>query len=241
MAQQWGPDEVHALIERVEVVRDNASKAKQKILDLYENLDPEHDARVTSLSKLINVLNSLQLGLTFTAKHLLHHNWWELIAKSPISVDDKRIYANEFGNFLKVAFVQALQSSVESAMRIVLRALDADACNRGTAEFKSIYDCLFSSKLAEDLRDEIPTLDLLRHVRNTVHNNGVYFHKKEQDQTVVWREAEYAFRHGVAVDFVTWDLLLDLTDSLREVLVRVLSDKHLRNIEEEIRDPFSDR
>ena len=234
-----GPDEVRLLIERVQAVRDKADRDKSECAKLYTNVSVDRDARLTSFSKLINVLNSLQLGFTFTSKHLLQKSWWDLISKAPTPDGDKQVMANEFVNFLKVGFVQALVSSVESSLRILLRSLDVNACHGGMAQFKSIYECLFNSKLDPPPFQGTDTLDLLRLVRNTIHNNGVYFSPKGADETVTWRGSPYQFRQGVAIDFVTWELLIDIADDVRRILREVVEDPNVRKLTAQIVDPFS--
>jgi hypothetical protein len=76
-----GPEEVHRLIAQLQVVRDRAVQDKAAIVSLYPFVDPEHDARITAFSKLINVLNSLQLSFTFISMHLLDKEWWMLSRK----------------------------------------------------------------------------------------------------------------------------------------------------------------
>ncbi len=142
------PEEVHHLIEQLQPVLDRAVDDKTAVILLYPFATPECDARITAFSKFINVLNSVQLSFVFISKHLLDNQRWDEIARTPIPDDDKRVYTNEFANFVKVGFVHTMFSSIESSLRLFLRAIDPVACNQGMAEFKSIYDCLFSSKLA---------------------------------------------------------------------------------------------
>lgn len=236
-----GPDEVHRLIEQLQPIRDRAVDDKAAVVALYPFVDPEHDARITAFSKLINVLNSLQLSFTFLSKHLLHKQWWDAIARTPLPDCDKQVYANEFANFTKVGFVHAMFSSIESSLRLFLRALDPAACNGGMAKFKSIHDCLFSSKLATAPADGIELLDLLRLIRNTIHNNGVYFNPRGTDVMLSWQGQTFEFRQGAAVDFVTWEFLIKISDSLRILLRQVVEDAHLRNVTVLIDDPFSHR
>ena len=236
-----GPDEVHRLIEQLQPIRDRAVDDKTAVVALYPFVDPEHDARITAFSKLINVLNSLQLAFTFLSKHLLYKQWWDAIARTPIRDIDKQVFANEFANFIKVGFVHALFSSIESSLRLFLRALDPAACNSGMAEFKSIYDCLFNSKLAVAPTDGGRLLDLLRLVRNTIHNNGVYFNPRGGNVTLSWQGQTFEFRQGVPVDFVTWEFLIQVSESLRIFLRQVVNDANLRNITVVIDDPFSHR
>jgi hypothetical protein len=236
-----GPEEVHRLIKQLQPVRDRAVDDKAAVIKLYPFTTPEHDARITAFSKFINVLHSVQLAFAVISKHLLHKQWWDAIACTPIPDDDKRVYANEFANFLKVGFVHAMFSSIESSLRLFLRALDPVACNGGMAEFKSIYDCLFSSKLATTPSDGIQLLDLLRLVRNTIHNNGVYFNPRGGNVTLSWQGQTFEFRQGAPVDFVTWEFLIQVSDSLRILLRQVVEDTTLRNITVVIDDPFSHR
>jgi len=163
-----GPDDIHRLIDAFQSVRDGFVDDKEAVIAIYSFVSPKHDARITAYSKAINVLNSLQLAFTFISKHLLHGQWWEAVARSPIPDSDKQIYANEFANFTKVAFVQELFLSIESSLRLFLRAIDPAACNGGMAEFKSIYECLFRSRLSAVPSNGIALLDLLRLVRNTM-------------------------------------------------------------------------
>lgn len=236
-----GTDDVHQLIEQLQAVRDRAANDKLAVVALYSSVSPEHDARITAFSKFINVLNSVQLAFTFVSKHLLHKPWWEAISRAPIPDTDKQVYANEFANFTKVGFVHALFSTVESSLRLCLRALDPVACNGGTAEFKSIYECLFSSNLSKAPAGGAELLDLLRLVRNTVHNNGVYFSPQGAAVTLNWQGKTFEFKQGVAVDFVTWEFLIIVSDSLRALLLEIVEDANLRNVKGEITDPFSNR
>lgn len=236
-----GPDEIQHLIEQLQPVRDRAADDKTAVAALYPFASADHDARITAFAKLINVLNSLQLAFAFVSKHLLHKQWWDAIARTPIPDVAKQVYVNEFANFTKVGFIHALFSSIESSLRLFLRGLDPVACNGGMSEFKSIYDCLFNSKLAKAPTEGAQLLDLLRLVRNTIHNNGVYFSPRGGTVTLNWRGQTFEFKQGVPVDFVTWEFLIQVSDSLRMLLRETVEDVNVRNITVEIDDPFSHR
>ena len=184
------------------------------------------------------MLNSVQLGLTFISKHLLNDTWWDVIATRPIPNSDRAIYSTEFHNFVKVGFVQTLFSSVcESSLRILLRSIDPVACDGGKADFKSVYECLLKSKLTSALPDACSMLDLLRLVRSTIHNNGVYIPRDGRDAAVTYKGTTYRFRTAREVDFVQWDLLIELADAVRQLLVRVVADKAVSSISGQIPDP----
>jgi hypothetical protein len=234
-----GPNDIHQLIKKIQAVRDAFDSDKAEVVAIFSSIDPKHDARITAYSKAINVLNSVQLAFTFISKHLLHQKWWVAIARKSIPNEDKQIYVNEFANFTKVAFVQGMFLSIESSLRLFLRALDPAACNGGMAEFKSIYECLFNSKLSAIPTNGIPLLDLLRLIRNTIHNNGVYFHPSGNNASAIWKGTTYNFNQGKPVDFVTWEFLIHVSDALRQLLREVVEDSNLQSITAEIPDPFS--
>jgi hypothetical protein len=234
-----GPNEIHHLILRLKPIRDALAEDKTEIMSIYSSIDPKHDARITAYSKAINVITSVQLALLFMSKHLFKKKWWETIASNPIPDEDKLIYTHEFGMFTKIGFVQGIYMVIESSLRLFLRALDPDACNRGMEGFESIYNCLFKSKLRIIPTDGVHLIDLLRFVRNTIHNNGVYFHPSGNDNSVKWNGETFEFKQGAPVDFVTWDFLTMVSDELRKLLREVVEDSNLRGISVEINDPFS--
>ena len=233
------PDDIHRLIEKLQLVRDQFMDDKDAVIAIYSFVPSKHDARITAYSKTINVLNSLQLAFTFISKHLLNDQWWETVARNTIPGPDKQIYANEFANFTKVSFVQGLFLAIESSLRLFLRAIDPTACNGGMAEFKSIYECLFRSKLNTMPSNGIVLLDLLRLVRNTIHNNGVYFHSNGNDASITWDVETFEFKQGKPVDFVTWDFMIRVSEALRQLLREVVEDAALKKITTEIDDSFS--
>lgn len=234
-----GPDEIHRLIEELQPVRDRFADDKDAVTAIYSFVNQKHDARITAYSKAINVLNSVQLAFTFISKHLLYGEWWAAVAREPIPDTDKQIYANEFANFTKVAFVQGLFLAIESSLRLFLRKIDPVACNGGMAEFKSIYECLFKSKLTVEPSNGIALLDLLRLVRNTIHNNGVYFHPTGNDASIVWDGETFEFKQGTPVDFVTWEFMIRVSEALRLLLREVVEDATLKAISTDVDDPFS--
>jgi hypothetical protein len=234
-----GPEDIFALVKKLEVIRNKAVDDKEAAIRMYPALDARTDARITALTKLINAFNSTQLLLTFVSNHLLHKSWWRTISRWPISDAALAVYVNEFDSFVRIGNVQLLFSTVESSFRVFLRALDATACNGGMAAFKSVYDCLLRSKLSAYPPGSVQLLDLVRLVRNTIHNNGVYFHRCGLDAAVEWRGMRYEFRQERRVDFVTWDFIMEISDAVRVLLRSVVEDARLRAITSEIIDPFA--
>lgn len=146
------------------------------------------DARRTYFSRLANDIESAELALKFLDESLAHTDWWAANYGPLPSPRDTGIYIVEFSQFTKTALLQLAFGTVESACRVFLRAVDAGACEGGTREFKSIYECLLRTKLQlAEADDRVALLDVLRELRNTIHNHGVYFHRSNRGIVTAWR------------------------------------------------------
>lgn len=238
---QFRSPDLLAIVRNIEHLRDHTDEQKHTLIIRYPSWDVAQDARLTLFAKMINVANSAQLALTFIGQHLLDPLWWQGTAKKAIPVNDANIYVNEFNNFAKIGFVQFLFSSFESGFRVLLRAVDSSACSQGTSEFKSVYECLIKSKLVTTPAGAIDLLDLLRFIRNTVHNNGVFFNRAGTDEQIVYNGNTYRFLYGKAVDFVTWDFIISVAQDLVDLAVAVVSDASVAEIAGTIQDPFAQR
>jgi len=222
-------------IESIQKIRDSIFDNKNKIISEFPTWNSEKDARITVFSKLINVCNSTQLSFTFMQFHLTNVDWWKQIAKNEISQNDTMIYVSEFNMFTKIGFVQFAFSSVESAFRLFVKSLDSSACNNGTAEFKSIYSWLLKKT---NLHIHENLLDLLRLIRNTIHNNGVYFHKSGLNESVTYKGINYDFNFGIPVDFVTWNFIFEVMSDVEDLIIQVVKSNEINSINQ-IEDPFA--
>ncbi len=142
-----------------------------------------------------------------------------------------------FDKFITVSFIQLLFSSLESSLRIFLRAIDPLACNKGTAEFESIYVHLLKILNIAKYAD---LLKFLRLIRNTIHNNGVYFDRRGTNECVEYDGDIYKFEVGKPVELGdVWQLFLFnlVPDILKMVIHIVNSNEIIRKAQ--IIDPFT--
>lgn len=189
------------------------------------------DARLTVFAKCVNVTQPTFLALAHIHHHLVSPSWWMERLQIDLSKrgDELQIYLLNYSEFVKAAYLHQSFSATESALRVFLRALDAAACDGGTAEFKSIYDALLNKVLPGDA-DSQALLDLLRLTRNTVHNQGVFFHRRLRKVELLYRGRKYEFRHGERVTFATWPLVVSLMRDLGELLTRVVTSPTISSI-----------
>ncbi len=222
------------IISEIKQVRDLFCESKDKLNSSYSSWNKDKDARITLFSKCTNVINDVQLGLVFAQFHLTQQQWWNSIAKENIPNHDKQKYIDEFVMFIKMGFLQFSFSSIESSFRLIVKSIDPTKCSNGTAEFKSIYSFLFTKI---NLQKWEPLLDLFRCVRNTIHNNGVYFHRSGNSETITYKGVNYSFVIGLPVDFVNWEFLVSMMKDINDMLCEVVTHSDVAKIPSII-DPF---
>ena len=196
------------------------------------------DARVTIFSKYANTLSSVHLGLIFEHEHFSPRQWSmppRFAAMTPLTGDDSTSELVAFDRFLRVGCIQMQVSAIESSFRLYVRGLDPTACKNGHSEFEPLYRWLFKRL---DLHHYEPLMQLLLSVRNTIHNDGVYFHRLGHNKTLVYKGATYFFEVGKGVNFVTWPFLLYLAEELIHMISEVVEAKALATLAA-IDDPFT--
>ena len=144
--------------------------------------------------------------------------------------DDKLELIDNFAVFLKIAFIQTLVSSaVESSIRSVTLSVNEKDYRKVEYSFKRVYHLLLSEVY---LLQHEPLLDLLRCIRNANHDNGIYYGKNEN---IEHKGSHYSFINEGRIVFLTWDILLDFTSDLKD-LIRDLVNSNKVNSPEKIED-----
>ena len=233
------PPKLMEHIHKIQELRVGARGIKARVVYQHPEWNEANDARLTVFAKLINVLNSVHLAMVLIGDSLLDPGWWIRTGGQLPDESDRRIYIDEFAMSAKLNLVVMAFSAVESTMRLILRAIDPNACSRGTAEFKGVYECLLKTKLSATPPDSTDLLDLWRTLRNSIHNNGVYFHKTWQNTAVAYRGKTYHFQIGQPVEFAGWPLLLDLGPDLLALVEFVVSDPIVVALKGPMTDPFA--
>lgn len=194
------------------------------------------DIRLSVFTKLENAVCSTALGFESMTEFLsLRRRHRDGSMHAPI----EQSVSTELAAFYKLGFMQFGFSAIESSLRSLLRALNSTAANNGTANFKAIYDRLLRTELAlQRAQDWVDMLDLFRLIRNTLHNNGVYFHKSGTDTEIMYRGIRYQFNHGQKIDFVYWDLCLSLLDDSIDLLENMQAHARVLALPR-TKDPFA--
>lgn len=197
----------------------------------------ETDIRISSFAKLQNAIIATTLGLKFYTDYLIDQDWWNTNSAN-YSPDDKKRINLAYENFQKIGIIQVGFLAIESSIRSILRAIDKTACKNATAEFKSIYEHLIRTQLSLS-NDWCDLLDLWREVRNTIHNNGVYFPKNGYDKTISYKGKTYQFLNGKKIDFITWDMFVELLEEARMFLGDIIDHPKVSGISGTLTDPYA--
>src|SRR5205823_876007 len=90
--------------------------------------------------------------------------------------------------------------------------------------YHSIYNSLFKKLKLQQRQDYKKLLDLLLQIRNTIHNNSVYFHESCDDKLLEFKGEHYKFEigkpvehHGGAFKFLLY-LMPDILKMIEDVV-----------------------
>jgi hypothetical protein len=224
--------------DRIERLLPNALTGNEKLKGFSE------DARLTGIAHLIRLVDCTLLSFTLMNDNLLPpgNKWWDAVRTQPLDSfnnSHRSMTVNTFNNaFIKFGFLHKLFSTIENTSRLILRALDPTASNNATSSIYSVWQELFP-RLTAQAPNSADLLTLLRLTRNTIHNNGVYVSKQQQDEHVTYEGTIYDFTHMKPINFVNWTFLIERLDDVRELLVSIVSDATVIGIPNPILDPFA--
>ncbi|KAF7770106.1 hypothetical protein PCIT_a3065 [Pseudoalteromonas citrea] len=122
-------------------------------------------------------------------------------------------------------FFITLFSTFESAIKIIIRTLPKNEQN------SKIHKYLEKCVTPESNKGFL----LAKELRNCIHNNGFYFPNVSKEDSVFYFNGNtYNLLYGKAVDFLTWELSINLIIHLIEVLEQVFAQLSTKIVEDPI-------
>lgn len=188
---------IEALLRRLKMLNDN----------LAPNLAP-NDLRRAFIGLPGNVLHSYLLFYGAVTYTITRPEWWIQSHKRPITSGDIEAIRNLESMERHSSFV-FFMSKVEWNLRKLITYLFPGACNNGGARFKAIYNHLFGQL---GLTQYGGLFDISRHLRNSIHSNGIFISRESKDVSITWKRTLYHFRHMKVIDCAGQDTLLGLCD-----------------------------
>jgi hypothetical protein len=196
-------DKILYFIDKLSLLREDYVKAFETIKAKYSYDD--RDARVAVFTKCASTMNTAFIGFVLIRDELLYPLWWN----EHIGVYDNASMTRQiedFERYIRSAFLNNFFASIESSFRYYCREISPGKFNNAAGSFRSIYEHLLS-KNKLNFPNYIPLLDLWRLMRNTKHNNGIFYPDNQKDSKVLYQGLIYKFVVGKVPQFLTWDLL----------------------------------
>src|SRR5574340_197953 len=196
---------------RIEAIRKAAENELQAVKSDYPSW-PENDARRAAVMRLASILFFPVVSLYVMRKHMHDPAWWEQYAPGA-GVDLADQGRTAFNQGVKCRLIVELLGNLEHSFRLILNQLDP---TNKAKKVSKIFESLFRPshpRLNNIPAGWEPTLQLLRLIRNTVHNSWTHCPDNGENATVIFKGNSYEFTVGKPLDFVSWDLLGDLIET----------------------------
>jgi hypothetical protein len=190
---------------------------------------PKDDARRCAIMRLGSILFVPVISLYTMRVHMCDPAWWEQYAAG-----SGGMLANPgrtaFDRGIKGKLVLDLVGNLEHSFRLILNQLNP---TNKASKFATICDSLFRPTnpfLSNAPADCEPTMKLLRLIRNTVHTSWAYFPDHGKDETVVFKGVTYQFVVQKPLNFISWDLVGEISESVLQIVVRVMRDANVTRL-----------
>lgn len=216
------------LLEKIKDIRNNGFYDVNILIKEFA-WNQAIDIRITSLSKYIRLL--IGLHLSFHSLIELSHQddvYWSQLKLPNRQAEDSELYTECFELFIKIGFVASIYSVVESSFRIYFHHLDPESYERKKGNTAKLFEIMFLEKLDRKYNTGFQRVRLLGHIRNSLHNNGVFSPRDMKQRSIEYKGVTYTFTPGEMIDFAAWELILDLTDDMRSLLFQVATDKNIK-------------
>lgn len=195
--------EIIAIIKELEDIQERLNLNCELVRSKIEGIQPV-DRRITVYTQLFGILDRAKMGFEF----------------SHCSLDSKEIKTRMFSGLTNEEFVQRINafihftaiemnhsyfSIIEAFLRQIYRTINTDPPISFSDLTKKISDNL-------DLQKWSQFLEFYSLVRNTQHNNGLFFPNKKKDEEVSYRGKSFSFIYGKGIHFLNSDLRLALAN-----------------------------
>jgi len=232
------------IVDRLVGSRSGIEVDRSLVLNAKPDLT-EKDVRVTAFTHLYHTVDFALISIRLLNDFLLpsENDWWQQPKQQALfgSYPDwyREAIANSYNNaHVKFTFMQLMFGEIENTFRQILRKIDPAAANNATADIGGVFRAL-CSRIGNPPTESEELVELLRLSRNTIHSNGVFYPRNQQDADVTYKSKTYHFTHTKPVDFLSWNFLIDRLDDVRELFTSVISNANIHGIADEIPDLFA--
>ena len=185
-----------------------------------------HDARREFFTTIRIVLQNQQLAYVYIRDHLTDEEWWQLKIGA-VSLQTKNQAIREHALMVKFFNVHAIAMATESTLRAIVRSSEDNFNVTGMTGIEKIYDDILEKTGLQKLR---PLFDIMRLVKNTIHNNGIVYIYGERDVEIEYKEKTFLFENGNALDWLQEEFLVWLPEQINEAMFEIITSSMISNI-----------
>ena len=164
------------LINNLTNMRTDFFASLQETRNKYPKMRKENDSRITFFSKSIVVIDSVTMCFIFADRHLSDNKWWTASAHlynlNTPPMESRVPMLEGFKQFTLLGFFHFMFSTMESSIRLIAKKIDSTQDEKMQGSFDNVYTWLI--KRLNLWNRYVKLMDILRLIRNTIHNNGVY-------------------------------------------------------------------
>lgn len=195
---------------------------------------PGKDARLGLVAKPVNLIFTACVNIRLTQRVIAFPQWWAANVEGSLN-NEEAIKGPMFDlqTFYRFGFFQFLASNIEHGLRAIQpRVVDGSEGQADEAYWK-VYTTLFRAALAPEVAlGHINLFAFLSTLRNTIHNNGVYYPPNHQDASFEIGGRTYIFRDGQTVDAFGWDHMIAYLPHIRAALADLLRSPKVATVPE---------
>ncbi len=206
-------------------------RARASFIALHQNIAVAHpewvssqDARTNLLAKPVNLILIAIVNLRVLQDVVSSIDFWRWRVDPLLNTPETiRPPSFEQGTFYRFGFIQFMLSNIEHGFRAIYARVVSDTDEPAHQAFAHVYSGLFRAVLTEDQAEAHTKLfDFLRLLRNTIHNNGVYYPVNKRDARFTIHGREYVLEFGKRVDVFGWEYFIEWLDPIRDALADVI-------------------
>jgi len=220
-----------ALRDEIERVADEAYTLR--ILSIKElGLAPEVEHLLLHPFRVIrNEAFALRLHFALLEGHLIQKSWWEITHPKRMPSDKEiELHVRSFDMNIKRGFIIGVFSVQEHTLREYIRKTNPGILNNAKDSYWKIRNHFFTNySFNGNVQKFLSVLKLLASIRNTFHNDGLFYPYDDNRLEIEYKDHKYIFEVGKPIDFVEWELLIDLTEEIANFFFELNSNSNFYN------------
>ena len=221
-------------VNRKWLIRELDSLLKENLDCVYYLLGQklrEDDARVTFYKHINIVLSSAIISLIFVDKHLDTPNWLNCI-RAEYSLSDRRAIRYRELNYYYQTTVNCTFIHLFNAFEHAIRRICEKYDNRLYESKKGSIGLLCKKLFRQlELNNKDEFIDLITHLRNSLHNNGLYMPLRDlENKEIEWNDTIFSFIVNQPIKSDLWRSLIPICKETTCLFNEIISTKTIKEI-----------